>query len=83
MKNTGIQAIQNDIKSYLSDLLNDQDVTVATRLVETGAIDSLNLINLILYIEKIYGVKVKVFQAQIDNFQTIEAIAEFIQGKLK
>jgi len=82
MNSTDIQTIQKDIKDYLSDLLNDQDLTTATKLIETGAIDSLNLINLILYIEKAYQVKVKVFHAQVDHFQTIESIAEFIKNNL-
>ena len=60
-------------------------VTVAapdTDLFATGALDSLTFVDLLLEIEREYGLRISLDRIELGAFQTIERIAAFIAAGL-
>jgi acyl carrier protein len=49
-----------------------------TDLFETGVLDSLAFVELVLSLEREFGLKVRLEQVEIDNFRSVERIAAFL-----
>lgn len=47
-------------------------------LLLSGLVDSLGVVRLIAHIEEVLGVKVPPEEVTLENFQTVRAIAEFL-----
>jgi D-alanine--poly(phosphoribitol) ligase subunit 2 len=65
-------------------LLLRQDLGLAppsyeTDLLESGVLDSLGIVELILRIEETFGVKVAMDELDLSSFRSIAAIASFVQ----
>ena len=72
-------ALREQIARYLSWKLNLEVPSPDTDLIETGMIDSLALIDLIVYLEEL-GVEVSLDGIEIDNFRSLASIADFAAG---
>jgi acyl carrier protein len=59
------------------DILDDDAV-----LIEGGYIDSMNLIQLIKFMEEKFGIKVEDDELDIVNFQTVNVLTGFVKKKL-
>lgn len=63
---------------------SDSDkITDNTQLFEEGIFDSMGLLNLISFLEENFGVTVADSELDADNFGSIDAIASFLERKLK
>lgn len=71
------------IRSYIveyadiTDFKNDQD------LFASGVLNSLFAIQLMIYLEKTFGVKVTMDDLDMDNFKSVTSISDFVQVKQK
>lgn len=78
--------IKNTLKNYIvTEIMHEKEMGVLgddTALIEDGIIDSMGLIELVLFIEKQFGVAVAEEEMDIDNFKSVNALADFIQGKM-
>lgn len=52
-----------------------------TKLIESGILDSLSVLKLVIFIESRFGLKVAPDEVVADNFQTISAISAYIRTK--
>ena len=52
-----------------------------TPLRSSGILDSTAMLQLISFVEERYGIEVETHEAVVENFETIDAIAEFIASK--
>jgi len=52
-----------------------------TKLIESGILDSLSILKLVIFIEEQFGLKVAPDDVVPDNFQTIPAIGSYIRTK--
>jgi acyl carrier protein len=52
-------------------------------LISTGILDSLALLNLLLFIEERFSLKVKDGEVNPSNFETVDRITAFIESKRK
>jgi acyl carrier protein len=52
-------------------------------LLESGMIDSMGMLEIVGFIERTYGFTVSDEDLVPENFQTVDAIAGFIQGRVK
>ena len=68
-----------DVQSLLERELNLTVASPDTDLIETGLLDSLLLVDLIMLIESNYGVSVDITQLEFADFQSVENICKFIQ----
>ena len=73
------------IKDFIeNDLIEDDDVEIneETSLFREQLLDSLNLLSLIAFIEKQFQIKISPSEVSIDNIDTINNIAAFVERKL-
>ncbi len=61
----------------------DLEITsVDTDLIETGYLDSLRLVQLLAAMEEEFGITVSTEDLEIENFQTVDRIAEFLERNI-
>jgi D-alanine--poly(phosphoribitol) ligase subunit 2 len=66
------------IASLLSATLNLDVPSVETDLFETGVLDSLAFVDLLLALEQRFGVTTSLDDLEVDNFRSIARIADFV-----
>lgn len=75
----------DELLKYISDNFtgNGTDaVDAETSLFQGQVLDSLNLVELITFVESRFGIKVSPSEVSIDNLDTVNRIAGFIERKL-
>ena len=63
--------------------VSDLDIAVPspeTDLLETGRLDSVGMVELLLELEKQFGVRVELAGLELDQFRTLRAIAAFVEA---
>ncbi|MCF7874378.1 MAG: hypothetical protein K9L87_00175 [Candidatus Omnitrophica bacterium] len=78
-----IAEIQKILKDFIIELLNERNILDNTALIESGLIDSLSIIHIVLFIESRFSCKLKPFDIQIDDFQTIKKMAIVVLKKIE
>ena len=68
------------IANWFLTSLNLEIPSPETDLFETGVLDSLGFVELVLHLEQEFGVKVTLEQVELDNFRSVERIAAFLNG---
>ena len=79
------QELQDQIQQFLLVRFpgaRTEMLTISDSLLENGIIDSLGVLDLVLFIEKTFQIKVEDDDMMPDNFQSIEIITCFISSKL-
>ena len=71
-------ALQDRIAQLFSDTLGFDVPSVDTDLFDTGAMDSLTFVELIVLLERDFGVKTSVDDMETENFRSIARIARFV-----
>jgi acyl carrier protein len=66
------------IVTLFAEKLHIEVASVDTDLMETGALDSLSLVELLLHLEQGLGVKISLEDIDMDNFRSVAKIAQFI-----
>lgn len=75
----------DELLKYIADNFtgNSADaVNAETSLFQGQVLDSLNLVELITFVESRFGIKVSPSEVSIDNLDTVNRIAGFIERKL-
>lgn len=75
------ESIINDIRDFLGQFVADPDVAIDYDLFESGLVNSLFAMQLVLHIESEYGISVSNDDLDFDNFKSLSAISKFIEGK--
>ena len=77
------EQIQQSVRAFIqNDLKRDvKGVSDSESLLEAGVVDSLAVLSLIQFIEKQYGMTVAEDEMMPENFDTIEAIAAFVERR--
>ena len=52
--------------------------SVDTDLLETGVLDSLTFVDLLVHLESTFGLKISVEELEIDQFRSVAKIAELV-----
>jgi methoxymalonate biosynthesis acyl carrier protein len=66
------------VTSFFESELHLTVPSVDTDLFECGALDSMAFVQLLLYVEKNFGIEVSIDDLELENFRTIDLIARFI-----
>ena len=69
-----VDDIQSVLRDHLNVLVNSPDVD----LLESGVVDSLGLVELILQLEKHFDVRLPTEALEIDDFRSMHRIADLI-----
>jgi len=73
--------LRERIANVISGALNLDVPSVDTDLFETGVLDSLAFVELLLQLEREFGVKTSVEDLEVDNFSSIARIADFVSAR--
>ena len=75
--------IQKAVREFIGKELGREvdRVTDAESLLEAGILDSLGVLSLVGFIEQHYGITVTEDEMMPENFDSIEAIAAFVNGR--
>ena len=71
------KSIIRSVLDYLIDVGKTADKD--TELFTSGILDSLEIIDLVLFLEKKYGIKIPQKSMTLDNFKTPNSIAELVK----
>lgn len=71
------ESIINSVLEYLIDVGKTADKD--TELFTSGILDSLDIIDLVLFLEKKYGIKIPQKSMTLDNFKTPNSVAELVK----
>ena len=83
----GVMDIKERVHRYLlDDLIRDTyviELQDSSNLIEGGIIDSLGIMELLLFIERTFRIKITNDELIPENFETIDAISTLIVNKTK
>jgi acyl carrier protein len=74
--------IKEEIRAFLSKYIKKTDLEDDMKLFTSRLINSLFAMQLVLYLEKQYKIKVENEDLDIKNFNTINLITEFVERKI-
>lgn len=76
--------LQDRITKLFSEKVHIEAPSPDTDLMETGLLDSLTLVELIVGLEEEFGIKIPFDEVDLENFRSVSRIAEFVsyQGAL-
>ncbi|MCI0399377.1 MAG: acyl carrier protein [Chloroflexi bacterium] len=78
--------IETTLERFIVDelLIGNRQMKIApeTSLIDSGIIDSLSLIRLILFIEERFGLSIEDHEVVPDNFDSLQSLKALIASKL-
>lgn len=74
--------VKNTIRGFLCKITRSNDITDTQDIFRGGVINSLYSIQLILFLEKEFAISIQSPDLNIENFRTVNALADFVVGKL-
>jgi acyl carrier protein len=84
MKTERSMMMQDQLSTFIAtDLLRDPTRRIAVNepLISSGLIDSFSLVDLALFIEETFGVRIEDTELTVDVFDTIEELATLISTR--
>jgi acyl carrier protein len=72
------QAVYDEIARFFHERLSVSGPSVDADLFESGILDSLTFVDLVMYMEQQFGVRIAADELEPDHFRTIERIAAFV-----
>ena len=73
------------LKTFIADEILRQpgrEIALDEKLISSGLIDSFSLMDLALFIEDTFDVRIEDTELNAETFDTLEALAELIQSRL-
>ena len=70
--------LQSRLLKFFLERVHIEVPSVNTDLFETGALDSLAFVDLLLYMEQEFGITVSLEEVELDTFRSVEKIAEVL-----
>jgi acyl carrier protein len=70
--------LQNEIGSILFQSLHVEISSVQEDLIETGLLDSLKIVELLVELEQRFAIRIPLHDLEIDSFRSLAAITNFV-----
>jgi acyl carrier protein len=70
------------VAEIFRDRLNAEVPSVDSDLFESGTLDSLAFVNLLVYLEEAFKVKVSLDDLEVDDFRSISRVSKVIDARL-
>ena len=78
--------MRNNIKQFILDQFlpgeNPEALMGDTPLITGGILDSLATLRLVEYLEKEFEIQIEAYEADVDNFNSLDQINRFVDEKL-
>lgn len=78
---TDLSGLCDQVGTIFRNDLHINPPTIETNLIETGLLDSLAFIDLLVHLEKTFGLKITLENLEIDQFHSIATIAAFVAAQ--
>ena len=75
-----IAEVSERLLRIFSEQLQIEVPSTETDLMDTGLLDSLSFVSLLLHIEEVFGVQVSIATVELESFATISRIANLLLG---
>ena len=83
MYNNIEEELKNEINILSKEAIGENiEINIGDNILEQGILDSPAIIKLVLFIEKKYKITIEQNEMNINNFESIKIIVEFINNKL-
>jgi acyl carrier protein len=76
-----VTALHDRLIRLFSSALNRDVPSIHTDLFETGVLDSLAFVELLVHLETEFGVATTVDDMEVDHFKSIACIADFLMAR--
>jgi methoxymalonate biosynthesis acyl carrier protein len=73
--------IQSTLAAIFADDLHVEVPSNDTDLLATARLDSLGVVELIMQLERRFGITVELQDLELDNFRTLDSIAAFVAAR--
>jgi acyl carrier protein len=70
------------ITAFLCERFGVEQPSADANLIESGVLDSMMFVDLIVFIEERFGVVAELDDLEIDNFATVASMARFVIARL-
>ncbi|MET8682890.1 acyl carrier protein [Streptomyces sp. NPDC004732] len=74
-------AVRSRVLDFLSRYVDDPAELEGIQLITGGVLSSLATVALVSHLEKEFGVDIDDDDLEIENFDTLDSIVRFVQGK--
>ena len=71
--------VRKKIENYITKLTNEPDIDHSMNLFESGKLTSLDVLDLIGYIEETFNITISDDDIGVENFGSIDNISKFIE----
>lgn len=78
---TDLRALEERLAQTLAEVLHVDVPSRETDLIRTGRLDSVGLVDLLLRLERQYGVHVEMDALEIDQFRSLGSITAFVAAR--
>lgn len=78
---TGLLPVQERIGQLILDAVHIEVPTADADLFETGVLDSLAFVELLLRLEREFGISIALEDLELDQFRSIARIAKFVAAR--
>lgn len=69
------------IRTFLSQFIRNEQLQDDEDIFATGAVNSLFAMQLVLFVENEFGIKIEGDDLSLDNFRSIQSLADLIERK--
>lgn len=77
-----MEEIKVKVRAFLGRFFKKHELQDEEDIFSLGFVNSLFAMQLVMFVEKEFGVRVNNKDLDLNNFRSIQAIADLIQGKL-
>lgn len=78
---SNVDVLHNRITKLLADAMNLEVPSADTDLFEAGLLDSLAFVELLVHLEREFGVTTSVDDLRVDNFDSVAHIAAYVAAR--
>ena len=72
-------AVREEVEKHITELTNEHEIDHAQNLFESGLLTSLDVLDLLSFIENTYNITVSDDDLGIDSFGSIDNMVEYIE----
>jgi acyl carrier protein len=76
--------LERDVRAFISDnfILDGDDLAGDASLTQQGVLDSMGVLELIMFVEERFGVKIPDEDTLPENLDSVDRIVGYVQGRL-
>jgi len=78
---TSREFVESSLMMFVKNVLNIDVQSSEDDLIETGLLDSLMLVDVVLHIEQAFNVSPSLEDLEFENFATVSRMADFVVGR--